>query len=559
MKKQVVSILVATIMTVTAGAFAPAVTASVTISDSNVTVFTNKLEKSGTGTVSGVLGTEKSIGDYECYSDYQVSMTTNTGYAYIKDNSIQNIKADSFGWAHFKLAIADTSNFVLKFDVQYTNTSNSNKTVTVFNMKDHASIGGTQQNPNNYTADILFDLAGNKAYVFFNGIKKDEAIKTDISDISYLRQLRFTNNAGVAHSYTVSGLLLEAYPKGASLDDVLGYLTDSDAPIDFINGTYFEGIKAISETDDISYGAMYIDGSGCGVTGDNKDGYVLADTASGGYYRYFLFNNKDGNGAGMPHQTKDSVVRHSVLVCPKAGNKTISVGKYSSQEELVLLCFDESSAEVRDRDGNKVIDNYDKNKFYQVDFFFNNNDYEYSVYLDSMEVSGGTLENKPVGYISYINGATDSSMVLKNIFTKVYALDTSMNTVIGDLYGTAYIELQDLTVLETENGSYEISAAAVFNNVSKNYTNPRLVYALYKNSVLLKVGGNDITEEIAVTNDDFNLDYSKIDRKYPYGLLKTDDVAGSGGDVLTVKAWLIAGTNSETHLIDSNEASFTAE
>ena len=558
MKKRFVSLIVAAIMTVTAGAFAPAVTASVTISDSNITTFTNKLEKSGTGTVSGVTGTEKNISGYDCYSDYTVSMTTNSGYAYIKDNSIQSIKADSFGWAHFKLAISGTSNFVLKFDVQYTNTSGSNKTVTVFNMKDYSLVGGTQQSPKDYTADILFDLAGKKAYIFFNGIIKDEAIETAVADISYLRQLRFANNAGVAHSYTVSGLLLEAYPKGASLDDVLGYLTNSDAPIDFEKGTYFEGINNVSVSDDISYGSMYIKENSCSVTGDNTDGYTLTDTANGGFYRYFLFNNKDGNGNGMPHQTNDSVVRHSVSVCPKAGDKTISVGKYSTQEELVLLCFDEQSAEVRDKDGNKVAD-YDKNNFYQVDFFFNNYDYEYSIYLDGMEVSVGTLENTPVGYISYINGAKDGSVMLKSIFTKVYALGTSMNTVIGGLYGTAYIELQDFTVLETENGSYEISAAAVFNNITKNYQNPKLVYALYKNGTLLNVGGDDITEEVAVTHNDLSLDYSGIDRKYPYGLLRTDGVAVSAGDVLAVKAWLIAGTNSETHLIDSNEVSFTAE
>ncbi len=557
MKKRVVSVLIATIMTVTAGAFAPAVTASVTISDSNVTTFTNKLEKSGTGTVSGVSGTEKTIGSYECYSDYTVSMTTNSGYAYIKDNSIQSIKADSFGWAHFKLAISSTSNFVLKFDVQYTNSSGSNKTVTVFNMKDHSLVGGTQQNPKDYTADILFDLAGKKAYVYLNGIKKDEAIETDIADISYLRQLRFANNAGVAHSYTVSGLLLEAYPKGATLGDVLGYLTDSDAPIDFEKGTYFEGINAISTSDAISHGSMHIKENSSSVTGDNTEGYVLADTAAGGFYRYFLFDNKDGNGNGMPNQTKDSVVRHSFLVCPTAGNKTISVGKYSTKDELTLLYFDEQSKEVRDKDGNKVAD-YDKNNFYQVDFFFNNYDYEYSVYLDGMEVSGGTLENTPVGYISYINGASGSSMTLKNIFTKVYALGTSMNTVIGELYGTAYIELQDFTVLETENGSYEISAAAVFNNISKNYQNPKLVYALYKNGELLNAGGNDITEEIAVTQDDLSLEYSGIGRKYPYGLLKTDGVTVAGGDVLIVKAWLIS-EGVGTHLIDSNEVSFTAE
>ena len=559
MKKLVVNLLVATIMTVTAGAFAPAVTASVTISDSNVTTFTNKLEKSGTGTVTGVSGTEKSIGDYECYSDYKVSMTTNTGYAYIRDNSIQGIKADSYGWAHFKLAISETSNFVLKFDIQYTNLSGSNKTMTVFNMKDHVLIGGTQQNANDYTADILFDLTGSKAYIFFNGIIKDEAIETDIADISYLRQLRLTNNAGVAHSYTVSGLLLEAYPKGASFDDVLGYLTDSDAPIDFEKGTYFEGINAISTSDEISHGSVHIKETGCSVTGDNTEGYVLEDTANGGYYRYFLFNNKDGNGAGMPQQTNDSVVRHSVLICPKSGSKTISVGKYSSKEELVLLYFDESSAEVRDKNGNKLIGDYDNDSFYQIDFFFNNYDYEYSVYLDGMEISGGTLENVPVGYISYMNGDSGSSMILKNMFTKVYALGTSMNTVIGDLYGTAYIELQDFTVLETENGGYEISAAAVFSNVSKNYTDPKLFYALYKNSVLLNAGGNDITEEIAVTNGDLSLDYSSIGRKYPYGLLKTEGVTVNSGDVLTVKAWLFAGMDSETHLIDSNEVSFTAE
>ena len=106
MKKQVVSFLAAAIMTVTAGAFAPAVTASVSISESNVTLFTNKLEKSGAGTVSGVTGTEKNIGGNACYSDYTVSMTTNTGYAYIKDSRIQNISADTYGWALFKLGIS---------------------------------------------------------------------------------------------------------------------------------------------------------------------------------------------------------------------------------------------------------------------------------------------------------------------------------------------------------------------------------------------------------------------------------------------------------------------
>ena len=558
MKKQVVSLLAAAIMTVTAGAFAPAVTASVSISDSNITLFTNKIDKSGTGTVSGVPGTEKTIGGNECYSDYTVSMTTSTGYAYIRDNSIQNISAENFGWAHFKLGISGMSNFVLKFDLQYTNTSNSNKTVTVFNMKDYATIAGTQQNPKAYTADILFDLAGKKAYIFFNGIIKDEAIETAVADISYLRQLRLTNNAGASHSYTVSGLLLEAYPKGATLDDVLDYLTDADAPIDFEKGTYFEDINTVSESDDISHGSMYINAASGGITGDNKDGYYLTDTADGGFYRYFLFSNKSGTGTGMPHQEDESVVRHSAMICPKSGDKTVSVGKYSTQEELVLLCFNEGAAEIRDKDGNKVLGDYDKDTFYQVDFFFNNKDYEYSVYLDGREVIGGTLENTPVGYISYRNGSAGDSMTLKNIFTKVYALGTSMNTVIGDLYGTAYIELHDLTVLETESGGYEISAAAVFNNVSKNYTEPKIIYALYKNGELVNAGGGSITEEVPVTSDELALEYSKINRKYPYGLLKTDGAVIEKGDVITVKAWL-AGTDPGEHLVDSNEVSFTAE
>ena len=346
---------------------------------------------------------------------------------------------------------------------------------------------------------------------------------------------------------------------GVTLDDVLGYLTDSFAPIDYVNGAFFEGINDISGNDEISHGSMYINESSCGISGDNDQGYLLADTDDNGYYRYFLFDNIDGNGAGMPTQEEDSVVRHSVLICPKSGNKTVSIGKYSTQEELVLLCFDEDSGEIRDKNGNTVINEYDKDTFYQLDVFFNIKDNAYSIYLDSIEVSGGTLDYTPVGYISYENGAAGAEMILKNISTNIYALGTSMNAVIADLYGMAYIELQDLTVLETEDGNYEISAAAVFNNVSKNYTDPQIVYALYRNNVLLNVGGTEITEEVPITNDEIGLDYSEIDRKYPYGLMKTDGAVISSGDVLTVKAWLFAGGNSQIHLINSNEVSYTIE
>ncbi|MCR4719508.1 MAG: hypothetical protein K5768_07755 [Firmicutes bacterium] len=559
MKKRVVSILVATIMTVMAGAFAPAVTAAMTISDSNVTVFTNKIDKAGSGTVTGVDGTEKTVGDYDCYSDYDVDMITQ--YAYINHTSIQEIRADNFGWAHFKFAISEAVNFVLQFDVYYTNTSNSRKTATLFSVNDSDKVqfAGTQQNPKDYTVDILLDLSGGKAYTYFNGIIKDEAFEAEISNISYLRQLRFVNAQGVAHNYKISGLLLETFPMGATLDDVLGYLTDSAAPIDYVKGTYFEGINTISGGDNIAQGSMYIKESSCSVTGDNAEGYIMTDTADSGYYRYFLFNNKDGNGEGMPNQADDSVVRHSVLITPKSGNKTISVGKYSSQEELVLLYFDENAAKIYDKNGNAVLGDYDNDTFYQVDFFFNNKDYEYRVYLDSKEVLSGTLDCTPVGYIAYENGTAGDSMILKNIFTKVYALGTSMNTVIGDLYGTAYIEIQDLTVLKNQDGDYEISAAAVFYNISKNYTNPKIIYALYRNSVLLNVGGSDFMEEISITNDEIGSNYSEINRKYPYGLMKTDGAAISTGDILTVKAWLIAGEDSSAHLIDSNEVSFTVE
>lgn len=558
MKKRVVSLLIATIMTVTAGAFAPAVMASVAISDSNVTLFTNKLDKSGTGTAIGVEGTEKNIDGHECYSDYNISMK-NAGYAYIKDTSIQSISAESFGWAHFKLAVSEVENFVLMLEIQYKNTADASKKTTLFNMKNYVAIGGTQQAPKPYTVDVLFDLSGKKAYTYFNGIRKDEAVEVSTQDISYLLQIRLMNDAGVTHNYKLSGLLLEAFPKGATLDDVLGYLTDSSAPIDYEKGTYFEGINTVSGNDTISHGSMYIDEEKVGITGDNKDGYLLKDTADGGYYRYFLFNNKDGNGEGMPLQEEDSVVRHSVLICPKSGNKTISIGKYGTQDELVLLYFDEDDAEIRDKDGSTVFDNYDKDTFYQVDFFLNNKDYEYSIYLESKEIYSGTLANTPVGYIAYANGTADASMILKNIFTKIYALGTSMNTVIGDLYGTAYIEIQDLTVCAAENGSYEISAAAVFYNISKNYTNPKIIYALYKNAELLNVGGKDVTDKLTVTNDEINLEYSKINRKYPYGIMKTDGVDIEENDILSVKAWLVAGGNDETHLIESNEASFVAE
>ena len=559
MKKRVVSILVAAIMTVTAGAFSPAVTAAVTISDSNVTVFTNKLEKSGTGTITGVEGTEKTVADSEIYSDYAVSMTTTTGYAQIKDTSIQSIKENDYGWAYFRFGIADAVNFVLKFDLYYGSTGGSGKTKTVFNANNYKDIAGTAQSPKDYTAHVLFDLTGKKAYVYFNNIIKDEAIEVSISDLSYLRQLRLANNQGVAHSYTVSDMLLEAFPVGATLDDVLAYLVGESSEIDYVNGTYFEGINTVSASDDISQGSVYIKGSSCGISGDNTDGYLLADTDDGGYYRYFLFNNRNGSGAGMPYQADDSVVRHSVLICPKSGNKTISVGKYSSQEELVLLYFDGDNAKICDKDGNTVLANYDNDTFYQVDFLFNNKDYGYSLYFNSKEVLSGTLSNTPVGYISYKNGAAGDSMVLKTMFTKVYALGTSMNTVIGSLYGTAYIEIQDFTVLETENSDYEISAAAAFYNVSKNYTSPKIIYALYKNGVLLNVGGADVKEELDITNDEISLSYSEINRKYPYGLMKTDGAEISAGDILTAKAWLVADENFSTRLIESNEASFTVE
>ena len=560
MNKRLISLFVATIITVTAGVFAPAVTASVLITENNVKTYTNYLDKAGTGTITGVEGTGKTTQDgKECHSDYNVEMTTGTAYAYIGDTSIRDIKADSYGWAHLKFSISDAVNFVLEFKLQYNSTSNSRKTTSLFNMNNYANIAGTQQSPKPYTVDILFDLSGAKAYSFFNGIRKDEAVEASLPDISYLRQLQLTNYSGAStHSYNVTGLLLEALPKDATYTDVLSYLTDSSAPIDYEKGTYFEGINVISGSDNISYGSMYLSESASSVTGDNTDGYSLSDTADGGFYRYFLFNNKDSNGEGMPAQSQDSIVRHSVLICPESGDKTVSVGKYGAGEEDVLF-FDANNSAILDKNGNTILADYDKDKFYQFDLFFNNKDHQYSVYLDSKEVDSGTLGCVPVGYISYKNGAANQSMILKNIFTKIYPLGTSMKTVTGDIYGTAYIELEDFTVLKTKNGGYEISAAAVFNNVSKNYTDAKIIYALLRNGAPVEVGGAAVTDEMSVTNDEINLSYDEIDRKYPYGLLKTEGITINKGDTLTLRAWLISGEISGNHLIDSNEVSFTAE
>lgn len=560
MKKKVVSFLVATIMTVMAGVFTPAVTASVTISDSNVTRFPTIANKAGAGEINGVTGTEKTIGETEYYTDYNANVTTS--YAYVAGDA--GINADNYGWAHFKFAVSDAVDFVLQFELQGLN-SNGRGYQTLFDMSssEMLSISGTQQDPKDYTVDILFDFSNKKAYTYFNGIIRDAALEAEIPNLNYLRQFRFKNAPGVAHSYKVSGLLLEAFPVGATIDDILGYLTDSAAPLNFEKGTYFEGISNISGSDDIFYGAMYINGSSCSVSGDNTDGYSLTDTAIGGYYRYFLFDNKDGNGAGMPLQADDSVVRHTVFISPKSGNKTISVGKYSTQEELVLLYFDSTNAKICDKNGNTVLADYDNDTFYQVDFLFNNKDYEYSVYLDGKEISSGTLSYNPVGYISYKNAAAGDCMILKNIYTRIYAMGTSLKTVIGDLYGIAYIELHDFTVLKKDDGNYEISTAAIFNNISKNYTNPKIIYGLYKKIgeeiVLLNIGGTDIIDEISITNDEISLSYDKIDRKYAYGLLKTDGANIKKSDTLIVKAWLIANENSLLHLIDSNEISITVE
>ena len=555
MKKRVVSLLVATIMTVMAGAFAPAVTASITISDSNTAVFTNKLDKSGTGTITGVAGTEKTVNNVEIYSDYTVNMTAASGYAQVKDTSIQTIKESDYGWAYFRFSISDANNFVLKFDLNY-GKSSGNATKTIFNAKDYVSIAGNLQNPKDYTVHLIFDFVNDKAYFDFNKLSKDELVEVSVSDFAYLRQLRFANNQGIAHGYKASGMLLEAFPLEATYDDVLTYLTGGSSEIDYQNGTYFEGINAVSTSETVSYGSMYITDGSCSISGKNTDGYTLTDTANGGSYKYLLFNNSTGSGAGMTQQTEDSIVRHSVLIRPKSGDKTVSIGKYSTQEELLLLYFDEDNAKICDKNGKTVLANYDSNKFYQVDVFFNNKNYEYSVYFDGKEALSGMLSNTPVGYISYKNGASGDSMVLKTIFTKVYALGTSLNTVTGDIYGEMYVEMQDLTVFETEDGDYEISAAAVFSEVSKNYKNPKIIYTLYQNGVLLNVAGTDIKEELSIKNDEMNLDYSKIDRKYPYGLLKTIGATISEGDILSVKARFIA---DDEEPVESNEISFTVE
>lgn len=560
MRKRALGFFMAIITAVTAGVYTPAVSASVAISDSNVTVFTNKLEKSGTGTVSGIAGTEKTVGESEFFSDYSVNMTGATGYAYIKDTSIQQIKADDYGLAYFKFSISGVTDFVMKLDLNYGSTGGSNKTVTVLNAKNHTQITGTQKNPKDYTAHVIFDLGEKKVYVFFNNIIKDEAIEVSVSDLSFFRQLRFANNAGVAHAYTVSDMLLEAFPKDATYNDVLGYLMGTTSDIDYVNGTYFEGINDISESNTVYHGSMYCTDKD-GVTGNNTEGYTFSDQESGSFYRYFLYNNASGNGTGMEAQADESVVRHSVALRPNSGDKYLGLGKYDASAELMLLKFDKDSGTVSDREGVCVLENYDENTFYQIDLFFNNKDYEYSLYFEGKEIDSGNIPGDflPMGYVFYKNGNAGDSMTVKNIFTKIYALGTSMSTVIGDLYGTAYIEIRDFTVSKDENGAYEISAAAVFCNISKNYGNASILYALYKDGELMSASGQDITDAVAVTDEEIGLSYGEIDRKYPYGLLKTDSGDLVSGDTVTVKAWLFADNNASVHLVDSNEVTFTAE
>ena len=403
-------------------------------------------------------------------------------------------------------------------------------------------------NPASYRADFFLNLQDRTYRLYFDNILFSEA--TIQSGATSIKNLYFSVQAAENYTFTINDPVLVIYGEGAAMNDVVAYTLAGRN-----NNNCYWSVNGINTIDGVaSYrlvgnpssrngGSGAVDGSNYIITASESN----ANSGVGYRLRTLKADGSNLTKACLPQDTEnDNIIHQSLTITPNLtdGNSG-QIGFMGKEAEYTdIYTFTET-------------DGYVSGQAYHFDIVINNKDKKYSIFVGGAERSTGYLEDEYLSEIIYsIDESGSDTLLLSNVVTVSYDYTVSFDDVTSMLDSEENLKIRDLTVLLDENGDYEISACAVFSNISKDYGSPKLIYTLYKNGVLFTVDGKNITEEIETTNELIKVKYKDINRKYPYCLLKVDGNEVTAGDVLTVKAHFFAGGEIQA---DSDEVNFTVE
>ena len=402
--------------------------------------------------------------------------------------------------------------------------------------------------PTSYHADWFVDLETLEYRLYFNNILfADASLKSGSTKI--LRIFLDIRTKG-DYSLTIEDPALVVYNKGTTMNDVVAYTLAGNN-----NNNYYWSVSGINTIDGVaSYrlvgnpsprngGSGAVDGSNYVITASSSN------ANSGVGYRLRMLNSNGTNttkGCLPQDSVNDNIIHQSLTITPNlSSGNTAAVGfRGNNAYQTDKYIFGEENG-------------YENGKGYRFDILVNNKDKEYYILVDGEKCATGTTGNGYLAEFVYtIANAGSDTLFLSDIITTSYDYTVSMEEALSFISTEEELSIKDLTVLYDENSGYEISACAVFSNISQDFNSPKLIYTLYKNGALFDVDGKNIMEEIETTNDMVKLKYNNINRKYPYCLLKVDGSKVNSGDILTVKAYFV--DNEITQLV-SDEASFTIE
>ncbi len=403
-------------------------------------------------------------------------------------------------------------------------------------------------NPASYRADFFLNLQDRTYRLYFDNILFSEA--TIQSGATSIKNLYFSVQAAENYSFTINDPVLVIYGESATMEDVVAYTLAGRN-----NSNYYWSVSGMNTIDGVASYRLVGNPSSCNGGSGAVDGanYVITASSSnensGVGYRLRMLNSNGTNttkGCLPQDSENDNIIHQSLTITPNLssgntaavgfrGNNTYQTEKYKFGEE----------------------NGYKSGIGYRFDILVNNKDKEYYILVNGEKCATGKTGNGYLAEFVYtIANAGSDTLFLSDIITTSYDYTVSMEEALSFISTKEELSIKDLTVLYDENSGYEISACAVFSNISQDFNSPKLIYTLYKNGALFDVDGKNITEEIETTNDMVKLKYSNINRKYPYCLLKVDGGEVNSGDILTVKAYFV--DNEITQLV-SDEASFTIE
>jgi len=449
---------------------------------------------------------------------------------------------------HVGWTMANESGISIDLTYQVFTTSETNLAVWNDDGTCLSSSGSTINLPQSYHADWFIDCEKSTWRLYINNIMFSEG--SLVSDSTTLRNLYFKAKTAGSYTYSITDQVFMTYKSGTTMEDVVAYTLAGRN-----NSNYYWSVSGINTIDGVASYRIVGNPSSCNSGSGAVDGanYVITASSSnensGVGYRLRMLNSNGTNttkGCLPQDSENDNIIHQSLTITPNLssgntaavgfrGNNTYQIEKYKFGEE----------------------NGYESGKGYRFDILVNNKDKEYYILVNGEKCATGKAGNGYLAEFVYtIANAGSDTLFLSDIITTSYDYTVSMEEALSFISTKEELSIKDLTVLYDENSGYEISACAVFSNISQDFNSPKLIYTLYKNGALFDVDGENITEEIETTNDMVKLKYSNINRKYPYCLLKVDGGEVNSRDILTVKAYFV--DNEITQLV-SDEASFTIE